>query len=143
MLPCVLHPDRIRGTYPRLKTYSDLKYLPDFLRLENTSAIKSLQKKSIYIQKQGLAPRFVRRYTARNGSGSILTHIVADGYERYLYRVASPNIGTNTYTTLRTTPDRIRGTYPRYKTYSDLWQLRGKDFAMISLKVPTGTYKSM
>ena len=90
MLPCVLHSERKRVTYPRLKVYSDLKYLPDFLRLENTSAIKSLQKKPIYIQKQGLAPRSVRRYTARNGSGSLLTHIVADGYTRYLYREVSP-----------------------------------------------------
>ena len=39
--------------------------------------------------------------------------------------------------------ERKCGKYPRLKAYSDLWQLRGKDFAMISLKVPTGTYKSM
>ena len=54
ILPCVLHPDRIRGTYPRLKVYSDLKYLPDFLRLENTSAIKSLQKKPITYKSKDL-----------------------------------------------------------------------------------------
>ena len=35
--------------------------------------------------------------------------------------------------------------YPAYYTLkgNEVHKLRGKDFAMISLKVPTGTYKSM
>ena len=61
-------------------------------------------KKPIFTQKQGLAPRFVRRYTARNGSGSLLTHIVADGYARYSISGASPYIETYTHTTLRIAP---------------------------------------
>ena len=52
--------------------------------------------------KPGLAPRVARRYTARNGSGSLLTHIVADGYTRYLYRAQARIIETYTHTTLRT-----------------------------------------
>ena len=32
ILPCELHSDRIRGTYPRLKTYSDLWQLLNLIK---------------------------------------------------------------------------------------------------------------
>ena len=169
MLPCVLHSERKRGTYPRFKTYSDLwqrknsnfemisrevpqgtqvlrppngraqsctpcgnVFLPTYvgsvaqcsiaifaptLVIERKSCF--LRRKMRYIcyqllceylilstifnvmpsqhtrhPKPGLAPREARRYTARNGSGSLLTHIVADGYTRYLYRAQARLIST-------------------------------------------------
>ena len=36
--------------------------------------------------------------------------------------------------------ERKRGTYPRFKTYSDLWQRKNSNFEMIPREVPQGTY---